>query len=474
MLIMKNIIYILCLSFIVFSCNREEFLDIEPKGRIIPKKVNDYRLLLDQTEKFGNTQGLQVISPGFENSYSNTELASDDVMITENLSSFYPDGSISTNIFTQNDNIYTDAQEDGDWQTLYGQIYVTNIIIEDILNAVGGTLDEQMALKAEAHAHRAFAYFSLVNLYGVHYNPATANEDSGVPLRLGTELSGVQYPRASVQEVYDVILSDLNEALDYLPNLPELIHRPSKAGVYSLLARVYLYMGNFEDARDAANEALLLSNTLVDFNSYADWFFPGIANPPSLAQDDPEIIWSKSSNSTYNFLIASDDYLSLLAVNDQRRRQFGGPFLFGVSGTESIYTMGFVRNFKPIGPSVPEMLLTRAECNARLNNVSLAIDDLNTLREKRMDTGTFEPLAEIDQDVVLNLVKKERRIELVMKGHRYFDLKRYNVYDSSKIDLVHTYNGSTYTLPAGSKNWALPIASKYILQNPEIGENNRD
>lgn len=471
---MKNTIYILCLALLALSCNREEFLDIQPKGQVIPSKIKDYRLLLDQTERFGNAQGLQVISPGFVNSYSNSELASDDVMITDNLISFYPDGSTSTNTFTWNDNIYTDAQEDGDWQSLYGQIYVANIIIEDILNTVDGTLDEQMTLKAEALAHRAFANFTLVNLYGVHYNTSSAITDAGIPLRLGTELVSVQLPRATVQEVYDVILSDLNEAIDNLPETPELVHRPSKAGAYALLSRVYLYMGDFEKARDAADASLTLSNTLVDFNTFPDWFFPGVADPGDIAQEDSEIIWHKASNATYGNRIASNEYLSLLEPNDQRRRLFGPPSLFGLSGTEQIYAMGYVRGFRPVGPSVPEMLLTRAECNARLNNLTPALNDINTLREKRMDTDTFSEIVSTDQDEVLDLVKKERRLELFMKGHRFFDLKRYNVYDTPKTDLTHVYNGNTFNLSANSKNWALPIAAKYILQNPEIGENTRD
>ncbi|MDO5987613.1 RagB/SusD family nutrient uptake outer membrane protein [Flavivirga amylovorans] len=465
---MKKYLYILCLTFLVFSCDREEYLDIQPKGQIIPNKVDDYRLLLDQTLDFGG------ISAGFVETFSGTEIASDDVMITDNLSDNYPEGTPDVNIYTWSDNIFTQDQEDEDWQLLYGQIYTANIVLEEILDATNGTLQEKLALKAEAQAHRAFAYFILVNLYGVHYNPASVTTDLGVPLRLGTELVGIEFPRATIEDVYNLILDDLNEALDNLPDTPEFVHRPSKAGVYSLLARVYLYMGEFQKAWEASNNALLLSNTLVDFNTHPDWFFPGVVNPGDLPEDDAEIIWHKASNNTFSFRIASNDFLSLIAPNDQRRRRFAGPFLFGLGGTESIYATGFARNFKEIGPSVPEMHLTRAECSARLGNLSEALNDLNTLREMRVDTGTFTPFASADQTEVLNWIKTERRLELIMKGHRFFDLKRYNVYDTPKTDLTHVFNGTTYTLNANSTNWAFPIAAKYILQSPEIGENIRE
>lgn len=470
---MKNIVYTLILLLTISSCDREEFLDLQPKGQLIPSKINDYRLLLDQTERFGSAT-LTVISPGFVNSFSNTEYASDDITVPNALLTFFEQGSREANIYLWEDQIYNLTQEDPDWQNLYGQIYVANIVIEEILEASDGTMDQKLALKAEALAQRAIAYFFLANIYGKHYDPSTADSDKAVPLRLTTELISVDLSRATVKEVYNLIIDDLNEAVDHLPDTPELVHRPSKAGVHALLSRIHLYMGNYELSKNEADRALALQNTVTDFNTYPNWFFPGIADMGMEPQNDPEIIWHKSFTSPYGFDVVSDDFLNILESNDQRRRRHGPMALFGLSGPEQIYVMGFVRNFKPVGPSVPEMLLTRAECNARLNNLSSALLDINRLRENRMDTGTFTPLSSTDQNEVLSWAKRERRLELILHGHRFFDLKRYNVYDTPKIDIMHTYNGDTYTLSANSNNWVLPIAPKYIAQNPEMGENVRD
>lgn len=64
---------------------------------------------------------------------------------------------------------------------------------------------------------RAFEYLTLVNAYANHYDPSTAATDPGVPLMLD-KISINNLQRATVQEVYDQIKADLDEAA---PNLPE-------------------------------------------------------------------------------------------------------------------------------------------------------------------------------------------------------------------------------------------------------------
>ncbi|AUP80681.1 RagB/SusD family nutrient uptake outer membrane protein [Flavivirga eckloniae] len=464
---MKKIVYIILSTIILCACDREEYLDIEPKGVVIPSKVIDYRLLLDQEES-----DFDAISPGFLRTYSNTNLMSDDATSVGVELNF--DGGVSKNMFTFADNIYEETQEDPDWQATYGQIYACNIVLEGVLDATGGTEAEKRQLYAEALVHRAFAYFVLVNLYGVHYNPATASSDPGVPFRLDTELTDVQFPRQSIQAVYDLILSDLDSAINDLPDTPVYSFRPSKAGVYAFLARIYLYMGRFDEAKTAADNSLALHNTILDYSAFPDIIFPGsgIVTLPSYL-DDVQITWAKSGiqPATESFAL-STDLINLISFTDQRRRLLAPFWLFGLSGAGSFYAAESFRIYRNVGFSVPEILLIRAECYAREGNAAMALADLNTLREARF-TGPYTPLASTDANEVLDWVKTERRVELMGNGMRYFDLKRYNVFDTP-TDLVHTLNGTTYTLPANSKNWALPIARRYILANPEIGENIRD
>lgn len=475
---MKKIYNLIFLTVLLLcsSCNREEWLDIKPKGLIIPTTVQDYRLILDQVDQ--NGEGWPKISPGFGEGYSNPEFMSDDVVISEETRDIF--GQSTFKFYTWDDNAFQANEEDGDWANLYGQIYPANIIIEEIMDAEKGSTEEKSQLLAEAKLHRAFNYFALVNMYALHYNPNTASTNLAVPLRLDSKIEGADLSRVTVQRIYDLMLEDVTSSITNLPDVPESNthkHRPSKVSAYAFLARLYLYMGQYNDALDAANESLKIYAVLNDFNNHS-------INPWGLnlihldEQDlDPQVLWTKGATSGYGGLTLSDELLNLYEANDLR--QFlSAPIadLFGDATLTGYYT-GFqwtTGGYKALGFTVPEVLLTRAECNVRLNNLSLAIEDLNTLRIKRFTTGTYTPLANTNQAEVLNLVKTERRIELFANGLRFFDLKRYNEFDNADISLTRNIDGKTYNLNAGSNNWALPIAKKYILASPEIGENVRD
>lgn len=458
-------------TLLLVACSRENWLDVKPRGVIIPTKVSDYRLLLDQTWH-------GKISRSLTAGYANVDLMSDDFEFTGGSVSVLDDKK--TNAYTWNDNIYAPNDGDPDWNTLYGHIYVANLVEEEIMNATEGSMDEKHQLLAEAKLHRAFAYFTLVNLYGLHYTASTAETNTAVPLRSGTEIDGVSFPRASVKKIYDQVLTDIQTALPHLPPMPPsnaLKHRPSAAAAYALLARVYLFMGEYEMARNAADESLKRHHQLLNYNEIPDHSstFPLIYLPRF--PDDNELLWRKESLNIYEFLPVAPDLFASYEPGDQRLRYFGPiATLFHIPDTEEQYAMAYAHftNFRYVGVSVSEMYLTRAESQARLGNHEAAIADLNTLRAHRLSAESYRPLANMDAAAALERVKLERRLELVGNGIRFFDLKRYNAHDNAGITLTRNLNNRTYTLPAGSKNWALPIALKNITEVPELGPNLRD
>ena len=97
---------------------------------------------------------------------------------------------------------------------------------------------EKQEIRAEALVHRAFAYLNLVNVYGEPYRAATAETDQGIPLLTTPRVDG-SLPRASVAEVYRQIIQDLNDALEYLPDLSEYNFYPSKCMVYNRFYRIF-------------------------------------------------------------------------------------------------------------------------------------------------------------------------------------------------------------------------------------------
>jgi hypothetical protein len=144
------------------------------------------------------------------------------------------------------------------WNIFYTQIMMANSII----GKVPAETEDPIArgFLGQAYAIRAYDYFNLVQLYQFTYDGH--QNDPAVPIVLDdTPLEQINNnPRASVQEVYDLIMSDLNTAVDLL----EGASRPDKSVIdqsvaYGLRARVNLVMRNWDAAASDAASALSVS-----------------------------------------------------------------------------------------------------------------------------------------------------------------------------------------------------------------------
>ncbi|MCZ4695603.1 RagB/SusD family nutrient uptake outer membrane protein [Ancylomarina euxinus] len=459
---MKNLIYLFILALLITSCNGDEWLDIKPKGKVIPNKVDDYRLLLDQTQNLGKSEAIFSTTGG-------DLFLTDDVVIGEYIfDNSY--GENSRNAYTFEAHTYLEIEEDDDWQVSYNQIYVSNVVIEEVLET-SGKQSEKEALYAEAKVHRAYAYLNLVNLYSKHYNDATAGADLGVPMRLDGAIEG-NLKRGTVQEVYDLILSDLKEVYDYLPDVPEFSFRPSKAAVNALLARTYLLMGDFDKALVNANKSLDIYSFMYNYNDFGKnaWYSTALDMPDFY--ENKEQILLKQPQNKYQLIYPSEALSNLYdKTNDWR---YDG--MMYAEWFPPYTNMMFLQEYmvgRSSGLSVPEMLLIRAECHARAGAADLAMDDINTIRQNRIKTAAYLPLTAAGVTEALQLVKEERRRELAFLGARWFDIKRYNTYDNANISIDHSINDESHVLAPGDNKWVLPIARKYILKNSEIEQNPR-
>lgn len=463
---MKSLKYICFLVVLITGLTGcKKYLDIVPKGKIIPQKTNDYRLLLDQISPRGS-------SNGFTQSFSNDVLMSDDMEVNAFSASFYK--AAAQNVLMFAEHIYQDSESDPDWEALYNQIYVANLVTSQVLDSEGGTLAEKNALFAEAKVHRAHAYLVLVNLYAKQYVASTAATDPGVPIRKHLDFEE-KLTRASVQEVYNYILQDLNDALGKLPAAPQLNlnYRPVEAACNALLARANLYMNNIPSALGYANSSLQMYSTLIDYNTLpAGQSFPGTLAEPNGLQSK-EVLLLKSPTSSDSFFYGNSGLVNLYdQQNDLRfKAKFASDVAFGLNF--GFICTGWSGKTPAKGPSTAEMLLIRAECYARTEKVNEAIADLNMLRKSRFKTGSNSTLTATTPAQALALVKQERRRELAFGGVRWFDIKRYNVVDSDNISVTHLINGASYTLAPNSVRSVLPIGRKYIDLNPEIIQNPR-
>src|SRR3546814_17453648 len=114
------------------------------------------------------------------------------------------------------------------------------------------------------------------------------------------------------------------------------------------------------------------------------------------------------------------------------------------------------------GLATDEVYLIRAECYARTGNVAAAMEDVNTLLEKRWKAGTFFPFSAQTAEEALSFILKERRKELVLRGLRWSGLRSLNKDASFSVTLTRKLNGETITLLPGALRYVFPIPDNII------------
>ena len=452
--------YILSGFFVclLFSCKK--YVEVEPKGKITPTTVSDYQLLLNNTSIWNV-------------SFGTNDFLTDDIALTDSGLLTKISSREIYNIYQFSDYYYQVSQDDPEWNLFYKQIYTANVIIDGLLSATSGTEAQKQQMTAEAKVHRAYAYLCLVNLYARQYDPSSANDSPGVPLLLNPTYTQ-NLERASIKSIYTQILSDLNSSISALPSLPSNKAAPSKASAYALLARTYLYMGDYTNALSNADQSLALQSTLLNLNNYpTTGTFPGFALP--LAQNTPEVILLKACSSQYQDvpLGLSAELLQLLGTKDLRYvfYSYNGPDLSNPPGRYFAY-------FAPLeprneGPTVGEMMLTKAECLARTQQGQNALAIVNTLRKARFKPADYTDLTASSDLQALTLILQERRKELFGRGFRVFDLKRLNLDPAMAKVVSHPFGTQTLTLTPGSNRYIYPIPQSVIGANPEISQNPR-
>lgn len=468
--------------FLAAGCNK--YLDIKPKGYTIPEFFDDYQKLLSDQSLY------RAVS-----SYPN--FLTDNVQSGTDRDVNKAAGFIGYQVFKRN--LYTfgqgqvlePGQADTQWEPSYSHIFTYNTIINNIMNVPDGTDAEKRRLKAEALVGRAFEYLVLVNTYAKHYDPATASSDLGVPMVLEEDIN-YKYERVSVAKVYEQIKKDLDEAT---PNLSERVpnnFHPQRSVGLAFLSRMYLYMGDYQKALQHANEALKLSDQLMDYKLYTTGkgTFGRVhtingAEPFPEAHKNRESVWTRLGSSSYGTMYAevyaTEDLLDAFQRNlpagseDQRLQLFycHGQAQFGsavISFPGRVLWASYVD--ANVGLSTPEIILTAAECEARIGDKDKAMAHINRLRDFRIKNN--QPLAAADKEEALRIVLDERRRELAFVGtHRLFDLKRLNKDPRFAKEVTHKHGDQTWTLPANDNRYILPVPPRVLSINPGIPQYER-
>ncbi|QEC42828.1 putative outer membrane starch-binding protein [Pseudobacter ginsenosidimutans] len=320
------------------------------------------------------------------------------------------------------------------WRSAYRAIYDANAIIEGVAASESDLLTDsaRKQLTAEAKTIRAFSYFNLTNFYGE------------LPLVLTIDYNQTKnLSRSPVSVIYQQIIKDLTEASadlheDFRASNGKRT-RINKWAAAALLARAYLFDGQYQNAINIATNVINRNDLYVlepDLNLV-------------FKENSKEIIWQLSQTRIYGESCTPDAklwlplfgegfgsytiYPGLLTAfesNDDRRTSWVAEYPNGFG--QIIYMPHKYKNRSKTGITdensvvlrLAELFLIRAEAAILLNagNTSVAIDDLNMIRER---AGLNDLPYSLTAPQVIQAVADERRKELFSEwAHRWFDLKR--------------------------------------------------
>lgn len=354
---------------------------------------------------------------------------------------------------------YVNAENSGIniWGNRYSAINECNIIINTIDNpSVKGEQAAKDKMKGEALFLRALFYHDLARVYGYEPGREVNGFNSSVVLKTTATLGlsdVVDLPRASNEDVYTQIESDLLAAIPLLP-----IAAAGSAGVIFasadaaklLLARVYLYWGKNSQAADYAQQVIAGDGSdLVSAANYlSSW--GDAANPiypESLFESEIRVLdWNTvdgANNSLHSLLmnnsggsqfiiVASDELIAEIQSEpgDVRNNMFNTEPL----GLEFNKWRG--QGGTPFRENIPILRLSEAYLIAAEALGAGAGDTfINAFRAQR---GIATPVT-----ATIDNVLREKRIEYMAEGHRWFDLKRHG------RDIPKPADAATNTLPYG-------------------------
>jgi hypothetical protein len=343
----------------------------------------------------------------------------------------------------------------------YSKILGCNAVLENIDKSIGSQ-QEKDRVKAEALAVRAMYYFRLANVYGepYNYNPKSLC----VPLKVTSGIVSTPLTQATVGEVYDLVVHDLQEASTLMDPLPIMrrdyhINQPA---IHILLSRVYLFMEKWKESVAEANKVFELGGKILDMTTLdtksGSW----------LTYNNVEVEWlfggnTQANQSTY---VPAAKFLSTYDSDDARYRV---GFSLANTGEQLVSKLSTGLDLAQT-LRTSEALLNRAEANVQLDELGGALKDLNDLRRKRIAGYVDEVIG--DKATLLQAIRDERRKEFAYEGFRWFDLRRYGM-----PEIQHRYQHDLgesvlqYKLTKNDPMYVLPFPTSVILKNSGLKQN---
>lgn len=419
---MKKIysIVLVALATLMFSSCVKDFLDIQPRGKEVPAKIDHYEGMLSHTT-FSSLQTLSYPHQG-------EELCGDANTMNRLLS---VEKDCGLNAFKYDKAVYTDNLASNEWNKCYSAIYTYNFVADNVMDSEGGTEQHKKELRAEARMRRAYSLFTASLFFSPAYNEATAATDLSIPIVTKADVTASGLTRNTVKEVYDFIIKEMTESVNDLPDKYNVLRVYSAAGWY-MLGRVYWYKGDYANALAALRTSLEKANSingvgLLNFRSMsvnAKGYYASFVAPEKSSETLSTMYYTASSLTSatgipYHYL--KPEYAAKYVAGDLRKNLI----------TE--YTAGtglyrpVTRAYTNLGGELPELYMMLAECEARVGSFDNAVTLMEDYRKTRFadDASAAVPAeAKADKNSLVKFILMERVLEYPAHGASVIDMKR--------------------------------------------------
>lgn len=478
---MKRIYYLLAVIAILFSACSEDFLETGPTNQISDQDV------------FKTAEGAQTVLDGVSRDMREYRSNHDQFGIKAlDLAQDLMGEDIAPQRhhwfgfdYRLDNRNATYRRPNYAWSLLYRSIYNVNGVINNIDDAAADSENYKNNLKAQALTLRAFSYFRLIQMFQFTYKGH--ENDPGVPIYTEGTIEGKG--RGTVTEVYDRIVTDLDDAIALFESsaLPRRhISDATLSVARGIRARVALVMNDWSKAAsmaaaargnsyimDAAEfskgfDSYLEQNWMwgLEINDeqstiYASWFshmdwtiggYCGLGYSPKAY-----------SLALYNMMDDADVRKELIDASDAENGTLI-PYKFASGGGKE-----FASDYVMMRPE--EMLLIEAEAEARQGNNSKAQSLLKELRDNRYNTAVT---VDATGTALLDEILLERRIELWGEGFVGLDIKRLKLAVDRSDSNHNPVYAQNMTMAAESPNFIYQIPQDEIDANDLISEEDQN
>ena len=328
-----------------------------------------------------------------------------------------PDNSLDFTAVYNRETTFFTGINGGIYTDFYYAIYRSNVVIKNFDIVENLDPAERTRLEAEARFIRAICHWGAVKMFARPYGYTTDNSHPGVPLR--TAPSQDPLPRATVDDVYDQIVDDLNFAADNLPVENGVYATQDAARAY--LAQVHFLMGNYTEAANFASEVINSGRYTLDED--LDRFETDVMNTETVfgivsMPNDFRSSWFRdnlrSDNNPSPQLAFSEDFdlfMSLSGGGDGRSAWL-------TAGTRPLINRFNEKEYFNVPLAhLTLMHLIRAEAFGESNSdLATAIADINAIRDRAFGTGNNDLSAASTAQEVINAARDEFRKETACEG----------------------------------------------------------